>query len=478
MTNWTAVLDRDALGQARLLRSGEISGLELVEAAIGRIEDLNPRLNAVITPLYDRAREEASGPLGDGSFAGVPFLLKDLLAQYAETQFAQGSRFLEGYVSSQDTELVKRYRRTGLIVIGKTNTPELGLGITTEPELFGPTHNPWDLGRTSGGSSGGSAAAVASGTVAMAHGNDAGGSIRIPASCCGVFGLKPSRARNPLGPAFGDVIGGLVAEHVLTRSVRDSAAMLDATAGPDVGDPYAVPAPERPFLEAAQRDPKVLRVAFSSQPPLDSPVHPDCVTALQEAASLCRELGHDVEEDRPQLDGELLFQSFTQVISAGFAWCLDDLSRSLNRELREELFEPFVWSLTQRGRQVSGPEYLMAWQNLQQLAREVGRFLNRYDVWMTPTLGKPPVPLGTFRFEGEDPFQLRRRMSEFTPFTYLANSTGQPAMSVPLCWNAQSLPIGIHFLGRFGEEETLFGLAGQLERARPWSQRRPSLGEE
>ncbi len=476
MTDWTDVLNRDALGQAQLLKRGEISALELVEAAIGRIEALNPRLNAVITPMYDQACEQAVGPQLDGPFAGVPFLLKDLLAQYAGARFCQGSRFLEGYISSQNTELVKRYCRTGLVVLGKTNTPELGMGVTTEPALFGPTCNPWHLERIPGVSSGGSAAAVASGMVPMAHGNDAGGSIRIPASCCGVFGLKPSRARNPLGPAFGDVIGGLVAEHVLTRSVRDSAAMLDATAGPDFGDPYAVPCPTRSFLEAAETDPKPLRVAFSSRLPLDSPVHPDCVAALQEAASLCRELGHEVEENRPELEGELLFQSFTQVISAGFAWCLDDLSRSLNRELREELFEPFVWSLTQRGRKISGPEYLMAWQNLQQLSREVARFLTRYHVWMTPTLGQPPVPLGTFRFEGGDPFQLRRRMSEFTPFTYLANVTGQPAMSVPLSWNAETLPIGIHFWGRFGEEDTLFGLAGQLERARPWSQRRPIPG--
>ena len=258
--------------------------------------------------------------------------------------------------------------------MGKTNTPEMGLGITTEPSLFGPTSNPWDLQRTPGGSSGGSAAAVASGIVAIAHGNDAGGSIRIPASCCGVFGLKPSRARNPLGPAFGDMMGGLVAEHVLTRSVRDSAAMLDATAGPGIGDPYAVPHPEISFLEAVTRDTNSLRIAFSSQPPLDSPVHPDCVAALEEAALLCQQLGHQVAEDRPALDGELLFQSFTQVLSAGFAWCLDDLSRSLNRELREDLFEPFVWSIAQRGRQISGPEYLSAWQNLQRTCPTGGSF--------------------------------------------------------------------------------------------------------
>jgi amidase len=425
--------------------------------------------------MYDYAREQALGPMPDVPFAGVPFLLKDFLAECGGVRFTEGTAFLRDYVPDEDSELVKRYKRAGLIIVGKTNTPELAIGITTEPRLFGPTHNPWDTDRTPGGSSGGSGAAVAAGVVPMAHGNDAGGSIRVPASCCGVFGFKPTRARNPLGPHYGDIFTGLAVEHALTRSVRDSAALLDATAGPDLGDPYWAPPPERPFVQEVGAQPGRLRIALSSQTPLGKEVHPDCVAAVRDAAALCEELGHDVVEAAPAFDGELAWQSFTTVLCAGFAWAIDAWGRRTGRTPTSEFFEPFVWSFTQRGRELSAPDYLLALQDLQKLTRDIARFFVDYDIWLTPTLGEPPVPLGTFKFSMEDPFELRRRMATFAPFTYISNATGQPAMSVPLSWNSEGLPVGIHFVGRFGHEATLFRLAAQLEEARPWANRRPPV---
>jgi amidase len=465
----------DAIAQAELVRRKEVRPSELVDAAIERIERLNPSLNAVITPMYDYAREAARGPIPDGPFAGVPFLLKDFIAEAAGVRFAEGVAFLRNYIPAADSELVRRYKQAGLLIVGKTNLPALALGATTEPQLFGPTHNPWDLSRTPGGSSGGSAAAVAARLVPMAHGNDAGGSIRNPASCCGVFGLKPTRARNPLGPHYGDLFSGLVTEHVLTVSVRDSAGLLDATSGPDLGDPYRCPPPARPFVQEVGAPPRPLRIGFTSQTPLGTPVHADCVTALQEAAALCEDLGHEVTEAAPTFNAEPLFQSYATLVASGFAWAIEDWARRTGRKPTAEAFEPFVWALADRGRQITAPAYLLALQDLQREARSIARFFVEHDLWLTPTLGEPPVPLGTFAFSAEDPFAMRRRIRIFDPFTYTSNATGQPAMSVPLYWNEDNLPVGTHFVGRFGDEATLFRLAGQLEAARPWAGRRPPV---
>lgn len=472
MATFDDVASYDATDLAELVRRQEVKAIELVDTVIEHIERLNPTLNAVVTPMYEQARQAASDPIPAGPFAGVPFLLKDFLAEYAGVRFTEGTAFLRDYVPAEDSELVKRYKRAGLIIVGKTNTPELAIGSTTEPRLFGPTHNPWDTTRTPGGSSGGSAAAVAARIVPMAHGNDAGGSIRIPAGCCGVFGLKPTRARNPLGPHYGDLFSGLVAEHALTRSVRDSAALLDATAGPDLGDPYGVLPPARPFLHEVGADPGRLRIAFTTQTPLGTPLHPDCVTAVHDAASLCAACGHDLVEAAPRINWELLWQTFTTILAAGFAWAVADWGRRTGRQPTADYFEPFVWAFTERGRQLSASDYLLALQDLQKLTRDIAQFFVDYDVCLTPTLGEPPIPLGTLSFSGDDPLALRRRMAAFTPFAYLSNVTGQPAMSVPLFWNADKLPIGTHFVGRFGDEATLFRLAAQLETARPWSGRR------
>lgn len=467
----------DATAQAELVRRREVSPLELVEAAIARIERLNPTLNAVISPLFEEARAALAGPgLPEGPFTGVPFLLKDLLAECAGAPLSEGSAFLRGaYRSPQDSELVARYRRAGLVVLGKTNTSEFGILPTAEPAAFGPARNPWDLNRSTGGSSGGSAAAVAAGLVPAAHANDGGGSIRIPAACCGLFGLKPTRARNPLGPEHGDLYGGLVCEHVVTRSVRDSAALLDVTAGPMPGDPYAAPAPARPFLQEVGAPPGQLRIAFSAASPTGTAVHPACVAAVKDAAALCADLGHVVEEAAPAFDGRALGRAFAVLWAAGTAWSLARWAQKLGRQPRPADVEPLTWALAERGRGISAVDYLTAVHDGQRLARDVARFFETYDLWLTPVVGEPPPPLGTFASPPEEPTRGLRRAGPFAPFTYIANMTGQPAMSVPLYWTEEGLPIGAHFLGRFGDEATLFRLAAQLEEARPWAHRRPPV---
>jgi amidase len=466
----------DATAQAVLVREKSVRPIELVEAAIARIESLNPKLNAVVTPMFDRARAEASVAAADGPFAAGPCLLKDLLAEYAGVRFTEGSAFLDGrYTPDADSELTRRLRRAGLIVVGKTSTPELGILPTTEPRLFGPTRNPWSLGRTPGGSSGGSAAAVAAGLVAMAHANDGGGSIRIPASCCGLFGLKPTRGRNPLGPIYGDVFSGLAVEHAVTRSVRDSAALLDATAGPDVGDPYTAPAPVRLYLEEISRPPGFLRIAFTSRAATGVTVHADCVSAVQDAARLCADLGHDVTEASLELEGDLISQAFITVWAAGVAWSIDDWARRTGQTPSADCFEPLTWALYEMGNRRRAADYLLAVQDLQRISRQVARFFLEYDVWLSPTLAEPPLPLGSFDPTPDNPMQGIFRAAQFVPFTPIFNATGQPAMSVPLFWNREGLPIGVQFAGRFGDEATLFRLAAQLEQARPWAGRWPTL---
>ncbi len=465
----------DATAMAQLVATGEVQPIELVDAAIERIERLNPKLNAVITTLFDQARDAARSDLPAGPFRGVPLLLKDILGFLAGVRQTSGSEFLRDFVPGHDSELVVRLKKAGFVILGKTNAPELGILPTTEPRLFGPTRNPWNLERTPGGSSGGSAAAVASGMVPMAHANDGGGSIRIPASCCGLFGLKPTRARNPLGPDVGDIMGGLVVEHALTRSVRDSAALLDATCGPDIGDPYWAPPREQPYREEVQRDPGRLRIALTVAAPGGVPIHADCVAAARVAAALCESLGHHVEEAQPEIEAPLFLQSFISTWTAGCAATIDGMAIVTGRKPAADQFETLTWALYEMGRQVSGPNYVLAQLVLQRNARRIARFMEQYDVWLTPTLADPPLPLGSFDSPPEDPLAGLRRAIEFVPFTGIANATGQPAMSVPLMWNADGLPVGVHFFGRFGDEATLFRLAAQLEAARPWRDRRPPV---
>jgi amidase len=470
----------DATAQADLVRRGEVTAAELVEATIARIERLNPALNAVITRMDDQARAAVTNGHGeadrDAPFAGVPFLLKDLLAEYGGVAIGEGSRFLQGRcISTQDSELVVRLKRAGVIIAGKTNTPEFGLLPTTEPAVHGPTCNPWDITRTPGGSSGGSAAAVAAGIVPMAHGNDGGGSIRIPASCCGLFGLKPTRARNPMGPEYGDAGSGLAVEHAVTRSVRDSAALLDATSGPAPGDPYWAPPKERPYVEEVGRDPGKLRIAVSTNALTSAKIHPECQTAVEATAKLCEELGHIVEWDEPEFDQTRYLKAFASAWTAFASWAILGWAERFDLSPSEDQFEPNTWRMYQSGERRTAGAYLRMMQDIQQVARQVAGFFETYDLTLTPTIARPPAPLGYFAWDGGNRDTFLEHIGEYSGFTSVANGTGQPAMSMPLHWTADNLPVGLHFMARFGAEDTLFRLAGQLEQARPWSHRRPAV---
>ncbi len=458
----------DALGLAQLIKNGDISAAEAVEAAIERCEAVNPALNAIVTPMYGEARQAAKNrELADTVFAGIPYLLKDLGTAYQGVRLTSGSRALAQFIPNFDAEIVRRYKKAGLIVIGKSNTPEFGLLPTTESQLLGACRNPWDLTRSPGGSSGGAAAAVAAGILPAAHASDGGGSIRIPAACCGLFGLKPTRGRTPRGPVNGDVMSGLTIEHAVSRTVRDSAALLDVVAGSAIGDPYVAPPQIRPYLEEVAAPPGKLRVGFSYASLTGSPIRPDCIAAVQETAQLCRELGHTVEEAAPTFPAEPFIQAFSAIWAAGTNWTVKGIALLAGQPPDPAFYEPATWALHELGEQMSGGDYLLAIQQLQQISRQIARFFVDYDLWLTPTLAEPPLPLGSFTKEGDPMFGVNRAI-EFIPFTPIANATGQPAMSMPLAWNDAGMPIGVHFTGRFGDEATLFRLAGQLEQARPW----------
>jgi amidase len=462
----------DAVAQAGLVRRGEVSPAELVQWAIQRIDELNPVLNAVITPMYDQALAAAAATPKTARLAGVPYLVKDLITEVAGVPFSEGSRFLRGLVSHFDSELVIRLRRAGLVIVGKTNTPEFGMVPACEPILHGATRNPWDTARSTSGSSGGSAAAVASRMVPMAHGNDLGGSLRYPASACGLFGLKPTRARNPLGPEYGDAVSGWACEHALTRTVRDSAVLLDATAGPALGDPYGLPAPPRPFTDEVGRDPGRLRIGYTAVTPAGVPAHPDCVAALDDAVALCASLGHElVQAELPGLTPGL-GAAIGTIFNAATAWIIEYWIRRLGRRPADDELEPLTRAYWDMGRQVSASDYLLAIEDCQAFARRVAHFLTTIDVWLTPTMSAPPAPIGEITSTAEEPLRALARGAPTVGYAgVVANITGTPAMSVPLWWNASGLPIGVHFLGRYGDEATLFRLASQLAAARPWSAR-------
>jgi amidase len=415
------------------------------------------------------------GADGDGRFRGVPFLLKDIFGNYAGVPTACGARFLLDIPAAHDDTLVTRFKAAGLVALGKTNVPEFGMLPTTESVLYGACRNPWNLDHSTGGSSGGSAAAVAAGIVPIAHANDGGGSIRIPAACCGLVGLKPTRARNPLGPLLGDVMSGLICEHVVTRTVRDTAAMLDCTAGPEPGDPYFAPPPARPFLAELSTPARRLRIAFSTTNPGGAPLHPECVAAVERSAKLCEELGHIVEEAAPEMDQGTITQSFLNVWCSGLAMQIDAMAMLTGREVREELFEGVTWGLYQQGRQVTGAQYLLAVAMLQMQARRIGQFHETYDCWLTSTLGTPPIRLATIDLNERDLLKAMAPILDYVPFTPLQNATGQPAISLPLHWSADGLPVGVMFTGRMGDEATLLRLAAQLEEAQPWLGRRPPV---
>jgi len=468
-------VEYDGVGLADLIARREVTTLEVIDAAIARAEELNPRLNAIVYRTFDHARQHAKHALPNTPFKGVPFLLKDILAQTTEAPTRSASGFMPVVPAPYDAELTARFRRAGLISLGKTNAPEFGLLPITEPKLYGAAHNPWKSSHSTGGSSGGSAAAVAARIVPLAHANDGGGSIRIPASCCGLVGLKPTRARNPLGPDLGDALGGLVVEHVVSRSVRDTAIVLDAVAGPDLGDPYVAPPPLQPFAEALREGGRRLKIAFTRRNLAGEPLHPDCIAAVESVAKLCQELGHEVAEDAPPVDAAAASQSFLAIWAAGVTMLIDAIGMLTGQKPTEDRFEGLTWGFYQQGKTIAASQYMMAWLQLQRIARAVAHWHVKWDVWLTPTLGAPPLPLGSVDTTETDVARASPSLLSYVPITPLQNATGQPAINLPLYWNSAGLPIGTQFVGRFGEEATLLALAAELERARPWDRRRPSI---
>jgi amidase len=465
----------DGLGLAALVAKRQVTPLELLNAVRQRLEAINPKLNATAQVFFDKAEAHIKQGLPAGPFKGVPFVLKDLGQQLAGTITSYGSRVFKDNTPDFDSTLVARYKQAGLVIFAKTTSPEFGLTTTTESVLFGKTRNPWNLERTSGGSSGGSSALVASRVVPMAHGSDGGGSIRIPASCCGLFGLKPTRGRVPLGPTQFEGWNGCSHHHALTISVRDSAALLDISGGVEPGSPYFSPPPERPFLKEVGADPGKLRIALAIATPAGTPLDPECKKAATEAARLCESLGHKVEEAQPPIEDAWMRDAFLTVLRVSLARTLDDAAKPLGRPVTDKDVEPVTWLLAQAGRAVSAVAYSRAIATLHQVGLAMAKFQQSYDVILSPTLAKPPVPLGVLSLSPANIATYTKDVTEFGPYTALYNVTGQPSMSVPLHWSPDGLPIGVMFSGRFGEDATLLRLAAQLEKAKPWAGRRPPM---
>jgi amidase len=464
----------DATAQAELVATGQASPAELVDAAIARIETANPALNAVIHERFDKARAEASATLPEGPLRGVPFLVKDAVCHTAGDPFHCGMRLLKRlrWTEREDTWLAARFRAAGFVFVGKTNTPELATSVTTEPMAYGATHNPWDLSRSPGGSSGGSAAAVAAGMVPVAHGNDMGGSIRFPASMCGIVGLKPTRARTTLGPDFGEYWGPLTHEHVLTRSVRDTAVVLDAIAGPGPGDPYGAPPPARPFRAEVGAPPGRLRIGLRTRRRDGERSNPTCERAVADAGRLLESLGHHVEAvDLPALDAPV-DDAFGIVMCVAVARDLERWKTRTGEPITEDDVEPGNLFLAQMGERVSGAAYAGAIEKMQAWSRGVATWWEDHDVLVTPTSPEPPVRLGELAPTNDDPY-APVRMGTLVTFTSPFDITGQPAISLPLHWDAEGLPIGVQLIAAYAREDVLLRLSAQLEQAAPWAERHP-----
>ena len=466
----------DATAQAELVASGEVTPLELTEAAIERVERLDGPINAVIMRWFDHAREVAVSDLPDGPFRGVPFLLKDLWAHYAGQPLTNGNVALREAmpVSEHDTWLVERFRQAGLVTLGRTNSPELGSLPVTEPVAYGPTRNPWDTDRTPGGSSGGAAAAVAAGMVPLAHASDGGGSIRIPASCCGLVGLKPSQGRITLGPFRAE--SGLSVELAVSRSVRDTARMLDAVHGPGVGDTVIAPPPARPYADEVGADPGRLRIGLLDHHPTGGFLHDDCAEAVRETAAQLEALGHHVEPAFPEALADASFtRRFMSMWGANMAVGIATYGQALGRDLTEQEVEAVNWAQAQWAAHTTSTDYAQGLAAVAGYRRALHRWwADGWDVLLTPTLAEPPVRIGEHEPTDDDPLAGMRRAARFVGFTPPFNASGQPGISVPLHWNADGLPVGVQLVGGYGREDVLIRLASQLESAHPWAGRTPS----
>jgi Asp-tRNA(Asn)/Glu-tRNA(Gln) amidotransferase A subunit family amidase len=465
----------DATALARLIGKGEVSAREVLEAAIARAEEVSPAINAIVHKQYGQARKAVAAGLPDGPFKGVPYLIKDLGFFEPGEPATLGSSLFKDFVADHESAYVTRCKKAGLVLMGRSSSPEFGLNPNTEPRLYGSCRNPWNLEHSAGGSSGGAAAAVIAGVLPMAHATDGGGSIRIPAAQCGLFGLKPSRGRVSFAPDAGEGWGGLSAGHVVSRSVRDSALMLDCTAGLEPGDPYAAPTPEGSFIEALARPPRKLRIALMLKDHRGAKLHPECEKAVRGAAKSCAGLGHIVEEADPKLDLVALRPMNARIAATNTARACTLRWKALGREPDPKDLEAVTWAVYQRGLKVSGVDYVEAIAAVHVTGRRMAAFLSSYDVILSTVLAGPPPKLGYFDQNSADVETFAERVNTYLSVTPLHNATGTPAMSVPLHWTADGLPVGVHFAGRYGEEATLLQLAAQLEQAQPWFDRLPAL---
>ncbi|HYM00024.1 MAG TPA: amidase family protein [Blastocatellia bacterium] len=465
----------DGLGLAELAAKGEVTPIELVESAIERIEKHNGELNAVIYKAYDQARSAASGKLPDGPFRGVPFFVKDLGQRVLGWPRTSGSRFASPVNDKDDTELVRRFRASGVVIMGKTNTPEYGITGTTESALLGPCRNPWNTNHITGGSSGGSAAAVAAGIVPIGHANDGLGSIRIPASCCGLVGLKPTRDRNPNGPYDYEYASNWIADHIVSRTVRDSAAMLDATGYPQPASPYGPPLKNMPYMDEITKSPGKLRIIWSSETPKGKPIDPEVQNALERTAETLKSLGHDVAARGLPIDYDTLYKARNVVGPSNFAAAMARRIEEAGRQPKPDELEPLTWALLETGRRVTGEQAFWGLQTLRIMTRQILERFEEFDVYLCPVMGTPPPEIGYIDPVKVDPREVNKRQAIVFPFTPPFNFTGQPSISLPLWQSEKGLPIGLMFTARYGDEATLFRLAAQLEKELPWKDRRPPI---
>jgi amidase len=467
----------DGLGLAALVARKEVTAKELLDIALAAVAKVNPKLNAVLQTLPEMAAAEIAAKTPSGPFAGVPFVIKELVLHAKNVRLDSGCRLTQGMVPEADSELMARFRRAGLVLMGTTQTPELGYNPTTETILHGPVHNPWDLGRSAGGSSGGSGASVAAGIVPIGHANDGGGSIRIPAACNGLVGLKPTRDRTPTGPDYADPLCGLAIEFAVTRTVRDAAALLDAVAGPDVGAPAIIAPFARPLASEVGAAPGKLRIAWTTTPASGEKIDPECVKAVHETVRTLEDLGHTLIEGGPKYDWDAFLNNVHPIWTAFTALSIDSAAKALGRKPGPDNLEAVTLACYEDGMRVSALDLLYAQAHGNMLSRSVGAFFQNVDALVTPTIARAPAPLGEINQnrKGMTAMEWTRQVFAYVPFTPLFNTTGQPAISLPLYATAAGLPIGVQVVGRFGDEATLIRVASQLEQARPWSKRKPPV---